>query len=300
MHHVTDDRLRLIFTCCHPALTMPARVALTLRLLGGLTTAEIARAFFVPEATMAPPLSPPSGPRSITQSARRIADSSCSTTMTGSRSGEVTGRGAHAATVLDALDADPGTNTIVLISKPPAPSMAERVLERLARCQKRSVVCFLGLDKPGLARTLQQAAEMATGKKLPAEDLDAARVRGKVHFRRKLNPSPARHGEPFPALRAAPLEHEPAILGAHADEKTMRPLPPARIWLERAFTFHGASLDWKRTVNVSERIPGVSIEPRCATVCVLSWTVLAGTSFMSVRSLPKVFHTCGKNCGKRP
>jgi RNA polymerase sigma-70 factor (ECF subfamily) len=50
---VRDDRLRLIFTCCHPALAMPARVALTLRLLGGLTTAEIARAFLVPEPTMA-------------------------------------------------------------------------------------------------------------------------------------------------------------------------------------------------------------------------------------------------------
>jgi RNA polymerase sigma-70 factor (ECF subfamily) len=50
---VRDDRLRLIFTCCHPALAPTARVALTLRLLGGLTTAEIARAFLVPEATMA-------------------------------------------------------------------------------------------------------------------------------------------------------------------------------------------------------------------------------------------------------
>lgn len=50
---VEDDRLRLIFTCCHPALAMQARVALTLRLLGGLTTADIARAFLVPEATMA-------------------------------------------------------------------------------------------------------------------------------------------------------------------------------------------------------------------------------------------------------
>ncbi|WP_141578565.1 RNA polymerase sigma factor [Actinomadura sp. WMMA1423] len=48
-----DDRLRLIFTCCHPALRMEARVALTLRLLGGLSTAEIARAFLVPEKTMA-------------------------------------------------------------------------------------------------------------------------------------------------------------------------------------------------------------------------------------------------------
>ena len=50
---VPDDRLRLIFTCCHPALAMDARVALTLRTLGGLTTAEIARAFLVPEPTMA-------------------------------------------------------------------------------------------------------------------------------------------------------------------------------------------------------------------------------------------------------
>jgi RNA polymerase sigma-70 factor, ECF subfamily len=50
---VEDDRLRLLFTCCHPALEMGARVALTLRLLGGLTVAEIARAFFVPETTMA-------------------------------------------------------------------------------------------------------------------------------------------------------------------------------------------------------------------------------------------------------
>jgi RNA polymerase sigma-70 factor, ECF subfamily len=50
---VRDDRLRLIFTCCHPALAVPAQVALTLRLLGGLTTPEIARAFLVPEPTMA-------------------------------------------------------------------------------------------------------------------------------------------------------------------------------------------------------------------------------------------------------
>jgi len=50
---VRDDTLQLIFTCCHPALAAPAQVALTLRLLGGLTTAEIARSFLVPEATMA-------------------------------------------------------------------------------------------------------------------------------------------------------------------------------------------------------------------------------------------------------
>src|SRR5204863_5393786 len=47
-----DDRLRLIFTCCHPALALPARVALTLRMLGGLTTEEIARAFLVGDTTM--------------------------------------------------------------------------------------------------------------------------------------------------------------------------------------------------------------------------------------------------------
>jgi len=50
---VRDDRLRLIFTCCHPSLATAAQVALTLRLLGGLTTPEIARAFLVPETTMA-------------------------------------------------------------------------------------------------------------------------------------------------------------------------------------------------------------------------------------------------------
>ena len=50
---VEDERLRLIFTCCHPALAPAAQVALTLRLLGGLSTVDVARAFRVPEATMA-------------------------------------------------------------------------------------------------------------------------------------------------------------------------------------------------------------------------------------------------------
>ena len=53
MHTIGDDRLRLIFTCCHPALSLEARVALTLRTLGGLSTPEIAHAFLVPEPTMA-------------------------------------------------------------------------------------------------------------------------------------------------------------------------------------------------------------------------------------------------------
>jgi RNA polymerase sigma-70 factor (ECF subfamily) len=62
---VTDDRLRLIFTCCHPSLAMPARVALTLRALGGLTTAEIARAFLTTEAAMA---------QRLVRAKRKIAD----------------------------------------------------------------------------------------------------------------------------------------------------------------------------------------------------------------------------------
>jgi RNA polymerase sigma-70 factor, ECF subfamily len=62
---VEDDRLRLIFTCCHPALAPEARVALTLRLLGGLTVAQIAQGFLVPETTMA---------QRITRAKRKIKD----------------------------------------------------------------------------------------------------------------------------------------------------------------------------------------------------------------------------------
>src|SRR5213079_2598554 len=62
---IVDDRLRLIFTCCHPALDMPARVALTLRALGGLSTGEIARAFLVAEPTMG---------KRIVRAKRKIAD----------------------------------------------------------------------------------------------------------------------------------------------------------------------------------------------------------------------------------
>jgi RNA polymerase sigma-70 factor (ECF subfamily) len=62
---IVDDRLRLIFTCCHPALDMPARVAVTLRALGGLTTGEIARGFLVAEPTMG---------KRIVRAKRKIAD----------------------------------------------------------------------------------------------------------------------------------------------------------------------------------------------------------------------------------
>jgi len=82
---------------------------------------------------------------------------------------------------IDALESDPGTRIVVLISKPPAPRVAEQVLERLARCAKRSVVCFLGLDRPGLATTLREAAELATGKKLQEEKLEKRKIKGRVH-----------------------------------------------------------------------------------------------------------------------
>jgi RNA polymerase sigma-70 factor (ECF subfamily) len=65
MHDIPDDRLRLLFTCCHPALALDAQVALTLRTVAGLTTREIARAFLVPEPTL--------GQR-LTRAKRKIRD----------------------------------------------------------------------------------------------------------------------------------------------------------------------------------------------------------------------------------
>jgi FdrA protein len=83
---------------------------------------------------------------------------------------------------IDALEQDPGTATIVLLSKPPASTVADKVLARLARCQKKSVVCFLGLDKPGLAPTLLAAAEMAAGTKLEDENPSGTnKAKGRVH-----------------------------------------------------------------------------------------------------------------------
>ena len=81
---------------------------------------------------------------------------------------------------IDALEQDAATGTIVLISKPPAPRVAEQVLQRLARCRKKTVVCFLGLDKPGLAPTLRAAAEMAAGATLADESASRKKVAGRV------------------------------------------------------------------------------------------------------------------------
>jgi len=81
---------------------------------------------------------------------------------------------------IDALEKDAATRTIVLLSKPPAPRVAEQVLARLASCSKKTVVCFLGLDKPGLARTLHEAAEMAVGKSVQQTGKPARRTSGVV------------------------------------------------------------------------------------------------------------------------
>jgi FdrA protein len=81
---------------------------------------------------------------------------------------------------LDALERDPATRTIVLISKPPAPPVAEQVLARLSQSKKKTVACFLGLEKPGLARTLLEAAEMATGRKVQEESFKNRKIKGRV------------------------------------------------------------------------------------------------------------------------
>lgn len=83
---------------------------------------------------------------------------------------------------LGALERDPDTKKIVLISKPPAPEVAKRVLERIARSAKPSVVCFLGSNEPGLARTLTEAAERALERKIPVVEnvLPPKKSRGHV------------------------------------------------------------------------------------------------------------------------
>src|SRR6185436_11078667 len=82
---------------------------------------------------------------------------------------------------IDALEQDAGTATIVLISKPPAPRVAEQVLQRLARCRKKTVVCFLGLDRSGLAPTLLAAAEMAAGSVIEQSEQQTRKTKGRVH-----------------------------------------------------------------------------------------------------------------------
>lgn len=82
---------------------------------------------------------------------------------------------------LEALEADPATKKIVLISKPPAPEVAQRVLERLKDCAKPGIVCFLGLDRPGIAPTLREAAEQAMGRRIDAPAISHPPVKGRVH-----------------------------------------------------------------------------------------------------------------------
>jgi FdrA protein len=88
------------------------------------------------------------------------------------------------AAALQALERDPATTKIVLVSKPPSREVAKRVLERVERCAKPCVVCFLGLQAPGIALTLSEAAERATNRKIqplgcaPVKKIHGGRVRG--------------------------------------------------------------------------------------------------------------------------
>ena len=81
---------------------------------------------------------------------------------------------------IDVLDADPATKTLVLISKPPAARVAQKVLERARQSKKRVVICFLGSNEPGLARTLTEAAEQAMQKKLGGDVPRMEKVKGRV------------------------------------------------------------------------------------------------------------------------
>lgn len=81
---------------------------------------------------------------------------------------------------IDTLEADPGTRRLVLISKPPAPRVAQVVLDRLKKCAKPAVVCFLGADAPAIARTLTEAAEQALGRTINFEAPRLPKTKGRV------------------------------------------------------------------------------------------------------------------------
>ena len=81
---------------------------------------------------------------------------------------------------IDALEKDPSTTKIVLISKPPGREVALKVMDRIKAVRKLSVVCFLGLDEPGIAPTLRDAAEQVMASKIPNEIFPVQRKRGVV------------------------------------------------------------------------------------------------------------------------
>jgi FdrA protein len=81
---------------------------------------------------------------------------------------------------IDALENDPSTDRIVLISKPPSREVAMKVMDRMKACRKPSVLCFLGLDEPGIVPTLRDAAEQAAGSKLRSEAFSVEKRRGRV------------------------------------------------------------------------------------------------------------------------
>jgi len=81
---------------------------------------------------------------------------------------------------IDALEQDPSTAKLVLISKPPSREVAMKVMDRMKACRKPSVVCFLGLDEPGIAPTLRDAAEHAMGATLASDSFSVEKRRGRV------------------------------------------------------------------------------------------------------------------------
>jgi FdrA protein len=81
---------------------------------------------------------------------------------------------------IDALEKDPSTTKIVLISKPPAREVALKVMDRMKAVRKPGVVCFLGLDEPGIAPTLRDAAEQVMASKIPNEIFPVQKKRGVV------------------------------------------------------------------------------------------------------------------------
>ena len=108
-----------------------------------------------------------------------------------------------------------------------------------------------------------------------------------------VRPLLARDCQALPPLGAAPLQNQSAILAAHPDEKSVRTLPAACIGLKRAFTFHrGASVE-KRTLNVSEAVPSVSIAPGGSEECQSRPNVLESPSFTAVVSFRRAPCTFG-------
>jgi hypothetical protein len=106
------------------------------------------------------------------------------------------------------------------------------------------------------------------------------------------------YGQPFASLRAPPLQHQATVLRAHAHEKTVCFPPPSRVRLERPLPLHIPSLG-----NEPSMLAFAFGRCQCREVCVKVASLQRRKipfGALCVWSLPKVFHTCGKNCGNSP